>query len=364
MPTPSLMPLDRIPDWDRRLARQDAFWDHAVLDRPMVSMSAPKKSGLVPWPAPKAWPSLRDRWFDAGYCAECAVARTLNTNFWGDALPCAWPNLGPEVISAFLGSELEYGESTAWSIPMPDDWDEVFARVRFDEANPYWQAVRTMTDALLERGRGLYYVGITDCHPGGDAIAAFRDPMQLNIDLLESPDEVKRLLRRTASLYLDLFERMWTYLQAHRQACCTWCGIVGSRKWYVPSNDFSCMISKEMFDEFFLPGIAEECRFYGRSVYHLDGPGALRHLPSLLSIPELNAIQWVPGEGHGPLTDWIPVYKQCQAAGKGIQLFNIGLDELETVFSELRPEGVWLAVGGVEDEETAQAVIRRVSTWK
>lgn len=357
------MPLEAIPDWEERLARQDAFWERAVLDRPLVTMTVPKTTGLAPWPAAHPWKSLRERWFDFSHAAECAVAQVRNTCYFGDALPYAWPNLGPEIVSAFLGSELEYGETTAWSVPMGGDWDEVARRVRFDEGNPYWIAIREMTDALLEVGKGLFYVGITDCHPGGDAIAAFRDPMQLNIDLIESPEEVKALLRRVGALYLDLFDRMWAYLQAHRQATCTWAGPVSSRKWYVPSNDFSCMISKAMFDEFFLPGIAEECRFYGRSLYHLDGPGALRHLPSLLEIPELSAIQWVHGAGNGRSSDWLHIYRQCQQAGKGVQI-NADLDEVETICGALRPEGVWLSVNGVPDCETAEAVLRRIARWR
>ncbi len=47
---------------------------------------------------------------DAEYVAQCALAGVMNTAYLGDALPCAMPNLGPEVFSAFFGCELEYGE--------------------------------------------------------------------------------------------------------------------------------------------------------------------------------------------------------------------------------------------------------------
>ena len=39
-----------------------------------------------------------------------------------------------------------------------------------------------MTDALLEVGRDKFLVGMTDWHPGGDALAAFRDPAQLAME--------------------------------------------------------------------------------------------------------------------------------------------------------------------------------------
>ena len=124
------------------------------------------------------------------------------------------------------------------------------------------------------------------------------------------------------------------------------------------------MISKKMFDEIFLPDLIEECRFYERSIYHLDGPGALHHLDSLLEIKELNAIQWVCGAGNEGYAKWIKVYQKIQQAGKGIQL-NITLDELPMVFETLRPEGVWFAeIRGVEDKETADLVLKRISKWE
>jgi hypothetical protein len=122
------------------------------------------------------------------------------------------------------------------------------------------------------------------------------------------------------------------------------------------------MISREMFDDVFLPSIVEECRHYEASLYHLDGPDALKHLDSLLAIEELSAIQWVYGAGQGRASDWLPVYKKCQATGKGLQI-NLELDEIDTFMEELRPEGVWLGIIGVTDPEQGEAVIRRVSQW-
>lgn len=98
----------------------------------------------------------------------------------------------------------------------------------------------------------------------------------------------------------------------------SWMGCLGSEgRFYIPSNDFLCMISRAMFNEFFLDAIREECQFYDKSIYHLDGPMALKHLDALLSIPELNAIQWLPGTGNEGFTRWIEVYQRIQEAKKG-----------------------------------------------
>ncbi len=353
-----VMSIDGIADWEQRLARQDAFWRREVLDRPVVVMAGWKGGHAAP---EKRYASVRERWLDADGVAARAVAQVSNMVYYGDALPSVMPNLGPEVFNAYLGMELEFGEGTSWSVPNLHDWSRI-DDIRFDRTNAYWRKMEEMTDALLAAGRGRFYVGLTDFHPGGDACAAFRDPLQFNIDLIESPAEVTRLMRKVTDLYFEVFTASRKRLKEAGQACCTWAGPVSRLTWYVPSNDFSCMVSKAMFDTFFLPGLIEECRALEASIYHLDGPGALHHLDSLLAIPELNAIQWVYGAGHGRASDWLPVYQKCQAAGKGVQI-HTGLDELETLMGALRPEGVWLGVGGVNDPETADAVLRRVAKW-
>ncbi|MCX7935253.1 MAG: CBS domain-containing protein, partial [Planctomycetota bacterium] len=305
---------------------------------------------------------LRERWEDAEYVAELAVANVMNTDYLGDALPACWPNLGPDVFSAFLGTELEYGETTSWSKPILHDWRDA-PKIRFSEDNYYWRKILEMTDALLAAGKNKFYTGITDIHPGGDAIAALRDPLQLNMDLIDSPAEVKRLLHYVNEVYFRVFDFFCDKLQGAGQAITSWPGIVSTRRWYVPSNDFSCMISKQMFDEFFLDGIAAECRHTAASVYHLDGPGALQHLDSLLAIPELNAIQWVPGAGHGGVKEWLSVYKKCQAAGKGLQIF-LSVDEWEIIRKELRPEGLWLGIYGLRNAEEAETLLRQATRWR
>jgi hypothetical protein len=93
------------------------------------------------------------------------------------------------------------------------------------------------------------------------------------------------------------------------------------------------MISEKMFEEFFLPGLIEECEKLDRCIYHLDGPDALKHLDVLLGIKKLSAVQWVCGAGNEGFTRWTDVYKKIQKAGKGLQLMYIGEKDLDDVFA-------------------------------
>lgn len=66
------------------------------------------------------------------------------------------------------------------------------------------------------------------------------------------------------------------------------------------------------------------------TLYHLDGIGELNHLDSILSIKELDAVQWVPGDGNPPQEEWPDVLLKIHNAGKNLQLFG-GLEALAKV---------------------------------
>jgi len=144
----------------------------------------------------------------------------------------------------------------------------------------------------------------------------------------------------------------------------TWTPLIADKRYYVPSNDFSIMISNEMYEEFFLGGIIEECKFYDKSIYHVDGPGALRHLDSILSIKELDAVQFVPGAGNEGFEKWIPIYQKIQSAGKAIQILDFKLSDLGLLFENLKPEGVWLSgISGIKSRDEADYALKRIKNW-
>lgn len=357
---PELMGIDNISDLDLRLKRQEAFWDCEVIDRPLVHMSLYDPNPAYPMPK-KSWSCFRDKWMDTEFIVEEKLHRVMNTKYLGDALPLVFPNLGPEVFSAYFGTEMEYSETTSWSIPNLKEWSEL-DNIKFSPDNFYWQKTLEITDAMLEAGKEKFYTGYTDLHPGGDALVAFRDPMELNIDMIEHVDEIKSLLSYVDDVFIDVFNFWADKLQSSGQAIGTWAGPVSKKRSHIPSNDFSCMISNAMFEDVFLPGITRECDETETSLYHLDGPGALQHLDSLLSIDSLNAVQWTFGAGNGKASDWLDIYQRCQTAGKGVQVYA-HTDEVDTIIENLRPEGMWLRVDGVNDEEEAEAILQKVEKW-
>jgi hypothetical protein len=350
------------PDFEKTQQRIEAFWHCELIDRPVVQMGINKPvMEQVPLP-PSHHLNARDRWMDAQYQAELALASLSNQEFLGDTLPTTFPNLGPDIFPALYGCELEFGDyGTSWSVPILHDWSEV-DKVRLNWESPYLKKLHEMTDALLEIGKDKFVVGMTDWHPGGDCLAALRDPQNLAADMIDHQDEVKALLDRVETDYFQVYDQFYHKLRAAGQPITSWLTLMHDGRYYIPSNDFSIMVSKRMFDEVFLPGIRRECQFLDRSIYHLDGPGAIRHLDSLLAIPELNAIQFVPGSGNEDFERWIHLYQKIQKAGKGIQVI-CSVHEIGRVMETLDPHGLFLTISGVPDRQTGEALLKAFEHW-
>jgi 5-methyltetrahydrofolate--homocysteine methyltransferase len=160
----------------------------------------------------------------------------------------------------------------------------------------------------------------------------------LLLDLYDHPAAVKRVASELLELFHRFYEELADAMQADRHGYSDWSRIYCERPCHMLSSDFCYMIGPEMFDEFVKPTIEPSCRRLPRSFYHLDGPGQLPHLDSLLAIKELDGIQWVPGAGQPECDRWPEVYARIRAAGKKIQVMG-GLDVFERVLQQLGGPG-------------------------
>lgn len=356
----SLPEISTKPNFAEAFARVEAWFSGAVLDRPPVRFKPHNcKFNSVAKHA-RQWGSLKERWFDAEYQIDSYLQSIEGCTFHGETFPVFWPNLGPEVYSAFFGAELTYQEVTSYSVPMVREWSDI-QKIRFDENNPYLRKIEEMTALALEKCAGRCLVGYTDLHPGMDCVAAWRDPQELCMDLIDSPEEVRELIKLANRNFQQVYDRFDATLKAAGQLSVAWMQIPSRGKMHIPSCDFSSLISKEHFEEFCLPIIREEVRPMTHNVFHVDGKGVAKHIDRLLEIPEIHAIQWVQGAGSDlPIMQWVPLLKCIRAAGKPI-LVDLTLSELEDFIGAMPREGLFLCIDG--EESMQPEILRRIERW-
>ncbi len=354
--------LEQKPDFNQCMERIHAWYEQEVIDRAPIRFAAHNaeysEAQIIKG---RNWPSLKARWWDTDYQIELFEHHLKNSVYHAETFPVFWPNLGPEVYTAFYGAELEYKEVTSYAGPIIEDWSQM-GSVSFNRDNPYFRKIEEMTFAALERCKGKYLVGYTDLHPGMDCAAAFRGPEQLCMDLLLEPDEVKKLIDLSSRDFQMIFDHFDAILKTHGQPSVTWMGIPSFGKMHIPSCDFSTMIAPEQFEEFVLPIIQKEVKGMTHNVFHVDGKGVARHIDYLLAIPEINALQWVQGVGDDlPVMQWVKLIKKIQAAGKSV-VVDLSISELDPFMKEIRPEGIFLCIAA--DPAIQPDIIRRVEKWR
>jgi hypothetical protein len=297
--------------------------------------------------------------------AERGIARTY---YAGMAHPGFWYNLGPSIASAYLGCPLVFSGDTSWQEPIVRDWDEFMSRldglvsfpgdrIRFTDpqGQRWWQATLDVTRLAAERAQQGYMVGLTDLGDCFDIMSHLRRPGPLCTDLVDSPDVLVTLRDWLTRLWFRLHDELTAIIRRHQEGSSSCIGLWSPGTSYPLQCDFSCMVSPRMYEEYILPEVVAFARGLDHTIYHLDGVDAIKHLDLILSVPEIDAIQWVPGEGRPTAVHWIPMLEKIQRAGKGLFVFAEGIEEVRTLARSLRPEGL-LIVSWASSVDAADAL--------
>lgn len=326
-------------------------------DRPLLNISVLKENCED---APvSSHCTLKERWMDTEYILQQANWKMRNTLYLGEAFPALNPDLGPDYFATAYGAEIEFGENTSWAKPFyTDDEVENYSGLIYDTENQYYKKMDEITKAAVEDGKGKYLVGVTDLHPGGDALVSIRGPQELCYDVLDYPEFVQKGVLDMLPGFLQTYKHLHNLTTKYQEGSTCWMPIWHPGRWYVVSCDFSCMVSPEVYNELIAREIEMETEALDASIYHLDGPDALRHLDRILQMPKLNGVQWVYGAGQPTASQWVDVIKKIQAAGKCVYI-DVAADELEFMLKnkEIRPEGVLYSVTGVRSEEEAKRLM-------
>ena len=201
------------------------------------------------------------------------------------------------------------------------------------------------------------HASVADLGSALDIVASLRGTQELLYDFYDYPNEIKEMTARVGVAWKQAFTKLADRILARQDGLTSWMPIWCRERYSVLQCDISAMLSPDMFLEFALPDIKDSTEFLDRSIYHLDGPDAIKHTDALLTLPRLNAIQWMPGAGAPDVTDptWFELYDKIQSAGKGLVLFVESPDSLEPLLRHLSPRGVFLSVN-CPDDTTAREV--------
>jgi hypothetical protein len=206
------------------------------------------------------------------------------------------------------------GSNSGWIIPFLKSYDE---EIRFRPDGHWWDVTARAIRAARKVCDGKVLICGTHLQANLDALAAIRGAQQLMEDLMLRPEAVKQALQQIDKAVVEVHAALSEELDVARFGSANRSGAWAPGITTVPQCDFSCMISDEMFREFALPHLEAEISMTVSCLYHLDGPGAIRHLEAVCELDKVMAIEWVPGAGTPSEQDWTGLYRRIEGLGKG-----------------------------------------------
>lgn len=255
---------------------------------------------------------------DFSYSAEQLVERIDEELSAYEFLGAGYPRMtfvgfGPGILAAMCGGRLDNSSGRVWFYGDYQHIEDIHPV--YDPDSVWARRIKDIYRVGLERWQGSVLMEMPDLGGAMDVAASLRGSENLLLDLYDAPEEVERLTGEIETAWHAAYADFEQAL-APQKGYSSWSGIASRKRYYIVQCDFCYMIGNPMFRRFVLPTIRRDTEKLSHTIYHLDGIGQLRHLDDLLTLPKLNAVQWVSGDGQPDGKAWLDVYKKIDAAGK------------------------------------------------
>lgn len=350
---------DRFEDW----------WNRDNHGLPLMDVVAVRDDAV--WTVqPPSDPAAQ--YLDAGYLLAAQRERLRNCLFLGDGFASISADLGPGSLALYLGTEPHFAKDTVWYEPSISDIEEE-PRFAFDPENKWWKLHKALIREVKVAAGRDFLVNIPDLIENMDIYSAMRGPQDAIFDMMDEPEKVERALTQIDGAYFRYYDEMYDLVRDENGiASYTAFAILGRGRIAKIQCDFSAMISPQQFRRFVLPSLKKQAAQLDHTLYHLDGPDAIRHVPAIMEIEDLDALQWTCGAGQpdGACPRWYPIYDQVTAAGKGlwVQIYDGGPEEwirsTDSLVERYGSKGFYFHYPWMKEAEAEKLMTYAETHWK
>jgi len=352
-------------DWPLIKNRFAAFWENELYDAPLISYISPDRDyshTRYDCTSDASYEELFACMNDPVRMYRHAAGKMEHTQYYGDAFPLIATEFGVAAHAAYFGCPYSLRSDSVWFDPM--DFDPDSDSLVFDKQHP----------ALLAQERFIEYaaahsehavVAMPDNCGSVDALAHIRSNDELLADTVIRPEFVKKATMQLVDSLIYSSDIYFDHIRKGKIGgnCISWMQLWSLKKIGQLQCDFSVMISPQMFADYVMPEFEATAAYLEHSVYHLDGQEQVRFLDMLLSMKDLDAIQWTPVVGQPRTTHFIEVLKKIQKAGKRLILFPF-MEEVPIIMDHLDPEGVRINLYGSPSPEEFNLLTEKAKSWK
>lgn len=316
-----------------------SWWNYEPMDRPCILAYTDDAHVMIP--------DSDDYWQNPLLLVDYVYRKQKQMCFWGEAVPYLYIDYGASALALQLGAKGSWADNnTIWADPFLDSTNEVVALTLGGK----WKTIQDTAIAEgIKKCAGQAMLSSYCLGASADTTAALIGTETLLFELIENPAGVKLAFDKIKCLIIEKFLELSRQCNIGGTILNGWHGIWAPEASTPIQEDFSYMISTDMFREFCYPHICDLVDAVPYSFYHLDGISALRHLSLLCTIPNLRVIQWQPGDGHSAIMQWTSVIKTILDSGKSCHVY-VQAKEVFPLIKEVGSRGMLLTVSGTKDE--------------
>lgn len=354
-------------DWPESRERFEAWWKGEGILLGSWGTGLPRAAGSrLASSLPLPPESARARRTEPAYVAARIRGEMAAKSWPGDILPVAWPDIGTVCLAPALGSGIEYGPDNVWytsCIPDP----EACPPLVLDPRHPELVRLEAKVRETVRLADGDYFVGMPAMIPNLDVLAELRGAGDLLLDLYDRPEWIAARLAEIDAAWKTAYDRLYDIVKLPDGSMAFgYFMLWGPGKTGLLQCDVSANFSPAMFEEIVLPRLIDECAFLDYSMYHVDGHQCLGDLDAVLSLEDLDAVEWTPDpqvpSGGDP--SWYPMYRRILEAGKSLWVANLRPPEIAPLLDAVGANGLYLTVDAASEAEFAEAwkIVERYRT--
>lgn len=305
-------------------------------------------------PEPPAPPTVEERHTDPEFVAPFTRWKMAHRAWPGDILPSAWPHVGTLPLAACLGAKPSYSMYNVWYKEVMHTLGDDYPPLKYDPEFPECRQLETIIRRSVEAAKGNYFIGMPAFLGGIDNLCEVRGTAETLMAIIEDPPGLHRRLREIQDAYYVAFDRFYDMIKLEDGSMCFgYFMLYGDGKVGLCQCDTAMMISPEMFGEFVMPYLREQCAFLDRSMFHIDGSDALQHLDMLLEIDDLDAIEYTPDPNVPDAADprWFEYYRRILDAGKSLWVANLKKHQVLPVLDAIGGKGVYVQAWPLTEAE-------------
>ena len=330
------------------------WWRGEDFGRPLFNLTSRPRIPQAPLPAYDG----RKRRLDAIRRYERLKTAYDASVLYGDTLPFAGISVGVGCMAAFLGCEPMFADNTTWMNPIVDEKNGIasLGKLTYDPDNFWWKEHLRETGKLADLCRDDgFIVTIPDILENIDVLALLCGSQNMCYYMMDEPELFGDYIRQIDDLYFEYYDRLYDLIKDSGGGNGALFNIWSEKRTLKVQCDVAVLLSPAQFDNYVIPSLEKQLARIDNSLYHLDGPDAIKYLDSILSLKNLKALQFTAGDGNPPSEKdiWYPIYDKVRKAGKSIWVHLTGddlINDSKKLIDRYGTAGVYLLYQNQEQE--------------